>query len=57
MIKFQRPYTNKQLVSIYFLHKDLVYLIPTIQFDAKPIPKGLFAIRIYLFNLVIQITI
>jgi hypothetical protein len=58
MIPNPRPRGQKYLhISAYMLHRDLLYLIPTIQLDVKPMNNDKLHIRIYFFNLVIQIEI
>jgi hypothetical protein len=59
MIPTERNIKKGQLlhISTYFLHKDLIYLIPTIMLDLKPFNGDVLHIRIYLFNLVIQVEI
>jgi hypothetical protein len=58
MIKKGRAYSNNiDYINIYFLSKELFYLIPTIQIDTNPIGNKFIAFRFYLFNLVIQINL
>ncbi|MDD4242785.1 MAG: hypothetical protein PHG08_00600 [Bacilli bacterium] len=56
MIPKPRPKDQKYLhISIYPLHRELIYLVPTIQLDLKPLNDDIVHIRIYLFTWVVQI--
>ena len=56
MIPNPRPKNQKHLhISVYPLHNELIYLIPTIQLDLKPINGDKLHIRVYLFTWVVQI--
>jgi len=58
MIPRPRPKNQKYFhISVYLLHKDLLYLIPTIQLDVRPLNNDKLHIRIYLFTVVIQLEI
>jgi len=58
MIPKLRPKNQRYLhISAYMLHRDLLYLIPTIQLDVKPSNGDKIHVRIYLFNIVIQLEI
>jgi hypothetical protein len=58
MIPEKRPEGSKYLhIAVYPLHRELIYLIPTIQLDTKPLNGDKFHARFYLFTWVIQIEI
>ena len=57
MIPIERKIKKGQWlhISAYFLHRDLIYIVPTIMLDLKPFKGDLFHARFYIFNLVIQV--
>jgi hypothetical protein len=53
-----RPKNQKYLhISVYPLHRDLVYLFPTVMIDMKPINGDKFHARICLFVWIIQVEV
>ncbi len=44
-------------ISVYPLHRDLLYVIPTVALIFKPTNSDLFHISIYLFTWVVRLEI
>ena len=51
-----RPENSKYFhISGYMMHKDLIYIIPTILVDLNPLNGDIIHIRIHIFRLVLQL--